>query len=85
MTFGAHSVTGYAQCNSFEGTVRVTRLIERLSFDSVFSTLVLCLPKAETEKELAFFTALDSAAKYQVKAGQLFIYFDGSTKALIFR
>ena len=43
------------------------------------------MPKAETEKKLAFFAALDSAAKNQVKAGQLFIYFDGSTKVLIFK
>jgi heat shock protein HslJ len=78
MTFGAHSVTGSAQCNSFQGAVHVTPLIARLSFRSVLSTAMLC--GLEAEKEEMFFAALATAAKYQVQAERLSIYFEGSTK-----
>jgi heat shock protein HslJ len=83
MTFGAHSVTGSAQCNSFQGAVHVTQLIDRLSFSSVLSTAMLC--GLEAGKEEMFFAALATAAKYQVQAEQLSISFDGSTKVLIFK
>jgi heat shock protein HslJ len=53
MTFGAHSVTGSAQCNSFQGAVHVTPLSVRLSFRSVLSTAMLC--GLEAEQEAMFF------------------------------
>ena len=83
MTFGAHAVTGSAQCNSFQGAVHVTPLLARLSFGSVLSTAMLC--GLEAEKEAMFFAALDTAAKYHVQAEQLSISFEGSTKVLIFK
>ena len=83
--FDNYKVNGTGPCNSFSGTVYVTRVSSAISFGSVFRTLMACLPSADNDHESAFFAALGSATKYEVKAEKLYVYFDDSTKALVFR
>ncbi len=83
--FDAYKVNGKAPCNSFSGPVRVTRVFNTLSFGLIFHTLMACLPSVDNDHESAFLAALDSATKYEVKADKLYVYFDGSTKVLVFR
>jgi heat shock protein HslJ len=84
MTFHEHTIEGRGACNSFDGHVRVTRLINGLSFSWVFITLVNCLPP-NNASESAFLRALNSATQYEVRSDKLYIFFDASTKVLTFR
>ena len=83
--FDNYKVNGAGPCNSFSGTVHVTRVFSAMTFRSVFHTLVACLPSADNDHESAFFAALGSATKYEVKADKLYVYFDDSTQVLVFR
>jgi heat shock protein HslJ len=85
MKFDAYEVNGTGSCNSFGGPVRATRVFNTLSFGLIFHTLMACLPSVDNDHESAFFAALDSATKYEVKAEKLYVYFDGSTRVLVFK
>jgi len=85
MTFNDYAFQGHGACNTFNGDVRVTRLIDGLSFSWVFTTLVACLPSADANNESTFLGALKSATRYEVRADKLYIYYDASTKVLIFK
>ena len=82
--FDNYKVNGNGLCNSFSGTVHVTRIFNAITI-SIFRTLMACLPSADYDHESAFFAALDSATKYEVKADKLYVYFDDSTQVLVFR
>jgi heat shock protein HslJ len=85
MTFHDHTIKGRGACNTFDGQVRVTRLINGLSFNWVFITLMNCLLPANITSESAFLRALNSATKYEIRADKLYVYYDASTKVLIFK
>lgn len=87
LEFQGATVRGHASCNSYGGDVRYIRLTRSISISSVFSTLMACLPSEgqSPDNESAFYEALASVRTYAIRDNRLYLYFDDSTQALIFR
>ena len=87
LEFQGNTVRGHASCNSYGGNVRYIRLTRSITISSVFSTLMGCLPPEgqSPDNESAFYEALATVRTYALRDNRLYLYFDDSTKALIFR
>jgi heat shock protein HslJ len=87
LEFQGATVRGHASCNTYGGKVRYIRLTRSINISSVFSTLMGCLPPEgqSPDNESAFYEALATVRTYAIRDNQLYLYFDNSTKALIFR
>lgn len=87
LEFQGNTVRGHASCNSYGGKVRYIRLTRSISISSVFSTLMGCLPPEgqSPDNESAFYEALATVRTYAIRDNRLYLYFDNSTKVLIFR
>jgi heat shock protein HslJ len=69
LVFEADSVGGNGSCNSFGGDYETKD--SKLSFGALFSTMMYC--EDTMEQETAYLAALQDAAGYQVKDGNLLI------------
>lgn len=87
LEFQGYTVRGRTSCNSYGGNAVYIRLLRSLKISSVFSTLMACLPQEgqEPDGEARFLEALTSVRSYALQGNRLYLYFDDSTKVLIFQ
>lgn len=78
----AEQVAGHASCNRFSGAVRIDGA--RLSLGPLALTRMACGPPLD-EQEAAYTSALETATRFEVTAGQLLLYEDGADPLLRFR
>jgi len=67
LVFDADGVGGNGSCNTFGGDYTLDN--GKLTIEQIFSTLMYC--DGVMEQESAYFTALQEAAGYQIKEGNL--------------
>lgn len=80
LSFTDKYITGNASCNNYSGGYEVNG--NKLSFDSLLSTLVACAQPGVMEQETAFLGILQSSAGYEIKDGILSIM-DASGKIVL--
>ena len=80
LVFEADSAGGHGSCNSFGGDYEVEN--GKLTFGSIFSTMMYC--EDTMEQETAYLAALQNAAGYQMKDGNLLILDADGLVVLIF-
>ncbi len=68
-TFENGKVTGNASCNSYFASYQLNG--DKLTISNVGSTMMACLAPGVMVQEAAYLEALQKAASYQIKAGQL--------------
>ncbi len=79
-TFENGQVTGNASCNSYFASYQLDG--DKLTIGNAGSTLMACLAPGVMVQEAAYLEALQKAASYQIKAGQLEIA-DAQAKTIL--
>lgn len=80
LVFNEDGVGGNGSCNTFGGDFKQEN--EKLTIEQLFSTLMYC--DNVMDQELAYFTALQEAASFQIKDGNLQILNAGGQVTLAF-
>ena len=82
--FGWRTISGRGSCNSYEGGYQLNQFTRSFSTSWTFHTMIGCLGEGAQEQEEDFFHALDTANRYELREGNLHIYFENGAKELVF-
>ncbi len=83
LKFEGQQISGSAGCNQYGGNYQAGG--DSLSVGDVFFTEMGCMePEGIMDQEIAYLTALGSAATYQINADRLKVYNNAGTQILVF-
>ena len=83
LKFEGEQKSGSAGCNQYGGGYQASA--DSLSFGDTFATEMACMePESVMDQEIAYLTALGTAATYQVAGDRLEVYDDAGTQILVF-
>ena len=81
LAFDEHGqASGQGGCNSFGGQYKADS--QTITFTALAQTLRACVDDSANQQEAKYMDALDSTGRYELKGGQLTIFYDGGASAL---